>query len=187
MGKTCVKEAETGLAEIPRAPGERGPPLNSSNLQSHPSYDSSRLSCVRITHAPGRGLLVPGILPEFSFNFVKLCKVNTMTRSLQTRVTRGLQKLVRGCTVQNVDVREVVHPHTEFGGRIQETSRENSDHACQLPIATTNTSAHRLVNRKGLFRLTVGRFQAELGLGQGSTEFPQLPSRYQPRDVKSSH
>lgn len=51
MGKTCVKEAETGLAEIPRAPGERGPPLNSSNLQSHPSYDSSRLSCVRITHA----------------------------------------------------------------------------------------------------------------------------------------
>lgn len=113
---------------------------------------------------------MPGILPEFSFNFVKLCKVNTMTRSLQTQVTRGLKKLVRGCTVQNVDVREAVHPHTEFGGRIQETSRENSDHACQLPIATTNTSAHQLVNRKGLFRLTVGRFQAELGLGQGSLE-----------------
>lgn len=51
MGKACVKEAEPGLAEIPRAPGEGGPPLNSSNLESHPSSDSSRLSCVRIINA----------------------------------------------------------------------------------------------------------------------------------------
>lgn len=91
MGKTCVKEAETGLAAIPRAPGKGGPPLNSSNLQSHPSYDSSRLSCLRITNAVEYFLCLAS-LPEFSFNFAKLYKVNTVTLSLDSDMSNTSPK-----------------------------------------------------------------------------------------------
>lgn len=102
MGKTCVKEAETGLAAIPGAPGEGGPPLNSSNLQSHQSYDSSRLSCVRITNVAEYFLCLASYLSSQStlWSFIR----GQHNDSLQTWGLKS--QLVQGQTSQNIDVHE---------------------------------------------------------------------------------
>lgn len=165
MGKTCVKETETSLAAIPRAPGKGGPPLNSSNLQSHQSYDSSRHSCLRITTVVE--YFVPGILPEFSFNFAKLYKVNTVTPLLQAWITQVLKRLTHPKPHSEEHkcswtISSVSH-QTALRGRIQETLRESSSHAGKLPITIMSTSADPLMKRKGLFRLTVGGLQSMMG------------------------